>query len=105
MYSCVYTISDMITIRKPIKFEWDEGNQEKNNKKHNVSAREAEEVFSDINKRIAKDFLHSKEEDRFLIIGRTTVGRKLFIVFTIRQQRVRIISARDLNKKEYKLLK
>ena len=94
----------MITIKTPIEFQWDEGNQEKNWKKHQVTQREAEEVFSDQNKRIAKDFLHSEKEDRYLLIGATAQGRKLFIVFTLRGQRVRVISARDLNKKKERSL-
>lgn len=95
----------MIIIREPIEFQWDGGNQNKSWDKHKVSQQEAEEVFTDSNKKISKDFLHSEDEDRYLILGNTTKGRKLFVVFTLRKNKVRVISARDLNKKEYKLLK
>ena len=95
----------MITRKEPVEFEWDRGNQDKNWQRHKVTTKEAEEVFFDRNRRIAKDFLHSKKEDRYLLIGSTTQKRKLFIVFTQRDRKIRIISARDLNKKEYKLLK
>jgi len=94
----------MIVIKEPIAFEWDEGNHDKNQIKHQVTLVEAEEVFLDQHKKISKDLLHSKTEDRYLIIGHTKNSRKLFMVFTLRKQKVRIISARDLNKREYKLL-
>lgn len=91
-------------FKQPIEFEWDEGNKQKNWLKHGVKLEEAEEVFLDKHHRIAKDQIHSADEDRFILIGLTKLKRKLFIVFTIRQNKVRVISARDLNKKEYKLL-
>ncbi|NCN82350.1 MAG: BrnT family toxin [Candidatus Pacebacteria bacterium] len=94
----------MITLPNPIEFAWDDGNQDKNFLKHNVSTQEAEEVFFDPKRKIAKDFLHSKKEDRYLVIGKTSSGRKLFIVFTPRNKKIRIVSARDLNKREYVLL-
>lgn len=95
----------MISLKEPIEFEWDEGNQNKNWKKHKVSISEAEEVFFDKGRKIAKDFFHSAIEDRYIIIGKTKGERALFIVFTQRKNRVRVISARDLNKKEFALLK
>lgn len=94
----------MIVLKKPILFEWDKSNQDKNYSKHQVVATEAEEVFFDKNRKLAKDLLHSKNEERYLLIGETKKHRKLYIVFTIRKNKVRVISARDLNKKEYKLL-
>ncbi|PIR58705.1 MAG: hypothetical protein COU69_04045 [Candidatus Pacebacteria bacterium CG10_big_fil_rev_8_21_14_0_10_56_10] len=94
----------MITLREPIEFEWDKGNQNKNWNKHKITQKEAEEVFGDKHNKISKDFFHSKKEDRYLLIGKTTQGRKLFIVFTLRKNKMRVISARDLSKKEYRLL-
>lgn len=41
-----------------------------------------------------------KEEERFILIGKTKKERVLFVVFTKRETRIRIISARDLNRKE-----
>ena len=92
-----------ITYRKPVKFIWDKGNEDKNWIKHKVTNKECEEVFFDEKKKTFKDKLHSKGEERFRIIGRTKGGRLLFVVFTIRRNRVRVISARDINKKEVKL--
>lgn len=94
----------MISLKDPIGFEWDIGNQDKNWRKHKVSASEIEESFFDKEKKISKDFLHSQLEDRFVLIGKTKRNRILFIVFTRREHKVRVISARDLNKKEYFLL-
>ncbi|MEN8253745.1 MAG: BrnT family toxin [Patescibacteria group bacterium] len=94
----------MITLKKPVRFEWDKGNQEKNYKKHKVVITEAEEVFFDKNRKILKDILHSKKEDRYLIIGETKQKRILFIAFTLRKNQIRIVSARDLNKKKERRL-
>lgn len=90
----------MVTIKEPIKFIWDKGNIDKNWKKHKVTDQECEEVFFDKNKKTFKDKLHSGGEERFRIVGKTKKGRLLFVVFTIRRAKVRIISARDINKKE-----
>jgi len=68
--------------------------------KHNVNDKETEEVFFDKKRYIFKDKLHSNNEERFRIIGKTKRQRLLFIVFTIRGNKIRIVSARDINKKE-----
>lgn len=94
----------MINLAKIKKFQWDQGNRNKNLAKHKVSDEESEEVFFDPRKRIFKDALHSAQENRYILIGQTKLKRLLFIVFTIRRNKVRVISARNLNKKERKLL-
>jgi len=90
----------MITIKKPLEFEWDKGNKDKNWLKHRVTNEECEEVFFDKNKKILKDVLHSDKEKRFIVLGKTKKGRLLFVVFTIRNKKIRVISTRDINKKE-----
>ena len=85
--------------RSVYEFEWDKGNINKNIK-HKVEDKEAEEVFFDENKVIYKDILHSNKEKRYLLLGKTKVKRLLFIVFTQRKNKIRIISARKINKKE-----
>lgn len=82
-----------------LEFEWDRGNRDKN-KKHRVNDLESEEVFFDEDKRILRDKLHSGNEERLILIGRTKRARLLYVVFTKRGKRIRIISARDINKKE-----
>ncbi|OGI94651.1 hypothetical protein A3A03_01270 [Candidatus Nomurabacteria bacterium RIFCSPLOWO2_01_FULL_40_18] len=84
-------------------FEWDAGNREKNLVKHNVTNEECEESFFDQKKIIMKDVPHSESEERYTLIGQTKQKRLLHIVFTVRNNRVRIISARNLNKKHYRL--
>lgn len=81
-------------------FEWDEGNIEKNWLKHKVLHIECEQIFFNVPLIIADDVKHSEKEKRWFALGRTEQGRKLFIVFTIRKNSIRVISARDMNKKE-----
>lgn len=87
----------------PLSFEWDAGNQDKNWIKHTVSTSEIEETFFDNDKKLYPDPIHSHQEARKLLIGKTKKGRLLFVVFTIRNKKVRVISARTLNKKEKEL--
>jgi len=89
----------MKIIKDSFEFEWDKGNIEKN-KKHKVEDREAEEVFLDEGKVILKDKLHSQKEERFIVLGKTKKNRLLYLVFTKRKKKIRIISARNINKKE-----
>lgn len=95
--------SNMRVYQKVEGFEWDIGNKDKSRRKHHVTPQEAEEVFFDPQKRVAKDTVHSGKETRYLIIGKTARDRLLFIVFTTRRNKIRVISARDLNKREYHL--
>ena len=90
----------MKTLPKPLKFVWDPGNSSKNERKHRVSDQEAEEPFFDTKRKIFTDRVHSGKEERFRIVGKTKNQRVLFIVFTMRKGCIRIISARDINKKE-----
>lgn len=90
----------MRVVKKVFEFQWDKGNIDKNLKKHEVKNKEAEEVFFDEKRFIFKDKLHSFGEERFRIIGKTKKKRLLFVVFTKRGKKIRIISARNINKKE-----
>lgn len=80
-------------------FDWDEGNIE-HIAEHEVTPEEAEEVFSDTDNVLDEDDEHSLVEDRFLIIGKTEQGRLLYQIFTRRGEKIRVISSRDINKKE-----
>lgn len=90
----------MIVLPEPISFQWDKGNVHKNVTKHLVTNSDVEEVFYDKHKKLFKDRLHSGKEERLRVIGKTKNEKLLFIVFTIRDKKVRVISARNLNKKE-----
>jgi uncharacterized DUF497 family protein len=83
-------------------FEWDEGNVNKNWGKHRVRTREAEQVFRSVPKVFHKDHLHSIYEERYIVWGKTAGKRRLSVVFTIRNEKIRIISARGMNVKEKK---
>lgn len=84
----------------PEEFEWDEGNEEKNWRKHKVATKESEEVFANTPLFMFPDPRHSQKEERFVAYGRTKTGRHLTLVFTKRENRIRVISARDQNKNE-----
>jgi len=93
----------MIDIDKFEGFEWDERNVFKNWKSHKVTYYEAEETFYNTPLFTAEDTQHSTErEQRFFCMGKTNNERKLHIIFTVRNNRIRIISARDMSKKERK---
>jgi uncharacterized DUF497 family protein len=87
-------------FKKLIGFSWDQGNQDKNYLKHNVGIKECEEAFMDGRKKLFNDPSHSAKEKRYLLFGRTKQQRMLIIAFTIRNSNVRVISARDMKKKE-----
>jgi uncharacterized DUF497 family protein len=91
----------MKILPKPIAFQWDDGNVVKNLKKHNVTAQEAEEVFLNEPFLALDDSKHSTaNEQRFQGLGKTKTGRRLFVAFTIRDRKIRVISIRDMKKKE-----
>ncbi|MBI2641643.1 BrnT family toxin [Candidatus Roizmanbacteria bacterium] len=90
----------MVILKEPVEFEWNKGNIGKNLKKHSVTDKEAEEVFECARKFIFKDEKHSLGERRYMIWGITRRGRKLTVFFTLREEKVRIISARDMSRKE-----
>lgn len=93
----------MKILPKPIAFEWNKGNINKNLKKHNVTDKETEEVFGNKPLKIFKDIKHSEKEQRFVAYGITDFDRSLTIVFTIREEKIRVISARNQNKKERRI--
>lgn len=83
-------------------FEWDPGNDRKNADRHQVSCEEAEQVFFNRPLLLQEDVRHSHGEARYHAFGRTRDGRKLAITFTVRGRRIRVISARDMHRKERK---
>lgn len=89
-------------LGKVFEFEWDAANIS-HIAKHNVIPEEAEDVFFDENNVQDEDLEHSTDEERFLIIGKTTEGRLLYQIFTRRGNKIRVISSRDINKKEVHL--
>ena len=83
-----------------IGFEWDEGNITKNWANHDVSTGECEQIFFNKPLIVKRDSKHSKFENRYYVLGRTNMNRLFFAAFTIRNERIRIISARDMTNAE-----
>ncbi|CAN5702849.1 BrnT family toxin [soil metagenome] len=81
-------------------FEWDEGNSNKNWHLHRVTDGECEDVFFNLPLIIAADAKHSIREKRFYALGRTENNRWLFIAFTVRENLIRVVSARDMTGRE-----
>ena len=82
-------------------FEWDKANQSKSLDKHGITLLETEEAFFNFYV-VFPDQRHSLAESRFGMYGKTNAGKVLFIAFTIRGQRTRVISVRPASKKERK---
>jgi len=90
-------------LKKLEGFDWDKGNVEKSKQKHNVAIKECEEIFFNRPLLINFDLKHSEKEKRFQVLGKTNKDRKLFLVFTIRNKLIRVISARDQSREERKV--
>ena len=86
-------------------FDWDEGNVRKNWLKHKVTPSECEQVFFNRPLIVQDDINHSQHETRFFALGRTDGNRRLFLAFTLRGKNIRIISARDMSRKEREVYK
>jgi uncharacterized DUF497 family protein len=86
-------------------FEWDAGNAAKC-QKHGLSLDEIEDFFRQKNIYIAPDINHSQKEQRMLAAGKSTKGRHMFVVFTLRKKdsnySIRPISARYMHEREAK---
>ncbi len=89
-----------ISLAQFTGFEWDKGNQGKSWVRHRVSDEECEEVFFNLPVVVAPDAAHSERESRHYLLGRTNKGRPLFIVFTPRGEKIRVISARAMTRRE-----
>ncbi len=81
-------------------FEWDASNQTKNELKHGVTGIECEEIFFNRPLIVARDPRHSRNEARFTALGKTYGSRLLFVAFTLRSEKIRVISARPMSRKE-----
>jgi uncharacterized DUF497 family protein len=83
-------------------FQWDAGNARKSADKHGVSQAEAEQIFFNEPLLLLPDARHNQTGSRFYALGRTDDGRRLHVIFTLRDQGrlIRIISARDMHRTE-----
>jgi uncharacterized DUF497 family protein len=91
-----------IRLKKPLQFEWNAGNIEKNILKHGVINSETGEIFFN-DPVLLTDINHSQGEERYFALGKTDKGRHLIVSFTLRGEnleRIRPIMSRDQNIKE-----
>ncbi len=84
-------------------FDWDEADIEKNWERHRVAFWEVEERFFNEPLLVRLDAAHSARERRYAALGHTDAGRLLFIAFTVRRHLVRVISTRDMTRKENRI--
>jgi len=95
-------VTDTPDFRSAVGFEWDEGNSDKNWVAHQVTQAECEQIFFNLPRVVGRQAGKKPGEVRYYVLGQTDRGRLLFLVVTIRRQRLRVISARDMTAKERK---
>lgn len=87
-------------LARCVGFEWDRGNATKNWDKHDVSQGECEQAFFNRPLLVKHDAGHSLAESRLYALGRTDENRFLFVAFTMRNDLIRVISARNMTPAE-----
>lgn len=106
MYTFIVYVMNMVELIGMPDFEgfdWTGGNAEKNWDRHQVSPLEVEQVFFNSPLLAGEDEAHSQQEKRLFALGQTDEGRELFIAFTIRGRKLRVVSARDMSRRERKV--
>lgn len=88
-----------VDLSKTDGFGWDEANIG-HIARHGVTPKEAEQVFFDKNHRVTRDRKHSTGEKRSAVFGKTVNNRHLAVVFTVRKSKIRVVTARDMNRNE-----
>ena len=101
-YSCIHKEIEL-DFSNIIGFDWDDDNLYKNIDKHNAFDTEAEQVFFKHPLVVKPDVKHSEKEERFYALERSNHDRQLFIAFTIQSDKIRVISARDMTKREIRV--
>lgn len=91
---------DCLAVDAIVGFLWDERNIHKNEDKHRLKWTVIEEVFFNQPLLIVEDFKHSVNECRCVALGKNDYDDFLTVVFTIRENHIRVISARTMSKKE-----
>ncbi len=93
----------MLNFSRLKGFDWNKWNVDKNWIKHRVSYVECEEVFTNQPLKIFPDKQHSQKEKRFAALGGTNKKILLTVIFTVRNNKIRVISARRQSRKEKKV--
>ena len=84
-----------------VRFEWDDNKEQINIAKHGIDFTTAARVFEDENRLELYDEAHSDTEDRYITIGEINgVAIIVFVVYTERDDAIRLISARKATKQE-----
>ena len=96
-------MSDENILSNCTGFDWDKHNSEKIWTNHRVSPSESEQIFFNLPLVITDAVKYAGDENRLYALGRTNTNRLLFVVFTIRGKNIRIISARNMSRKERKV--
>lgn len=84
-------------------FQWDAANSGKIWERHRVAPTECEELFFNRPLVFGKDEEHLAEEERMYGLGQSDAGKLLFVAYTIRGRVIRVISARDMSRKERRI--
>ena len=91
---------DCLDVESVVGFDWDDGNRYKNEKKHNIKWQIIEEVFFNIPLLLVEDHKHSANECRCFALGVSDDKYLLFVSFTKKELKIRVISARLMSQKE-----
>ena len=81
-------------------YQWDPDKARANLQKHGISFADAVTVFSDERALTIED--DDPSEERFVTLGMDAIGRILIVVYTYREEGIRIISARNATARERK---
>jgi uncharacterized protein len=87
-----------VHIKADVVFEWDEIKARANLRKHRVDFADAATVFEDA--RAVTIVQENSDEERYATIGVDALGRPLVVIYTVRGERIRIISARRATRRE-----
>ena len=85
-----------------MRFEWDDNKAKSNFLKHGITFEKAVTVFADPYLLFTEDSKHSEQEEREWAIGEAENGSMIVVIFTMRNEKIRIISARKATKRERK---
>ena len=100
-FKYIYWLVEFLLSERVFLFDWDDGNSGKSEDKHGVTIEMVESSFEDSNLlALGEQYQPVVNEDRYGIIAKSICGELLFVCFTIRDAKLRPISARPANKKE-----
>ena len=83
-----------------LQFDWDDDKARRYLREHGVSFQEAESVFRDPLAAVYQDKRHSVSEERYFLLGQSSSGRFVLVVYSLRRTIIRIISARRPTRRE-----